>query len=197
MRVAPVGLIDHDAPFDLGSKCAALTHGHPSGHLPAGFLAAMMTEVMRGRSIEQGIERASTKLGDTPGHEETRDAVRAALALVAQGSVTPERLETLGGGWTGEEALAIALASVLSAHTFEEAVLRAVNHSGDSDSTGSIAGQIFGLLVGVEWIPERWLAQLELRREIETIAEDLYRAFCVSDASDDEGVYDWERYPGW
>lgn len=49
----------------------------------------------------------------------------------------------------------------------------AVNHSGNSDSTGAITGNICGALYGVDSIPARWLDQLELRNEIEMLANDL------------------------
>jgi ADP-ribosylglycohydrolase len=97
----------------------------------------------------------------------------------------------LGGGWVGEEALAIALYSALVAEDdFARAVRLAVNHSGDSDSTAAIAGNLVGLMVGVEGIPSAWLDGLELREEIEAVAADLYSGFQESDG--------WfQRYPGW
>ena len=48
----------------------------------------------------------------------------------------------LGEGWTGDEALAIALYAAASADSVEDAVRIAANHDGDSDSTASIAGQL-------------------------------------------------------
>ena len=38
----------------------------------------------------------------------------------------------------------------------------AVNHSGDSDSTGAIAGNILGAYLGMSGIPKDWLKSLEL-----------------------------------
>jgi ADP-ribosylglycohydrolase len=119
------------------------------------------------------------------------------VALAQAGTITPERLETLGGGWVGEEALAIALASVLAAQdSFERGVLLAINHSGDSDSTGAIAGNILGVLLGATAIPRSWLERLELRSEIEQVAADLHTHF---NRRDELGSppRDWERYPGW
>ena len=97
----------------------------------------------------------------------------------------------MGEGWVGEEALAIALYSALSASDdFARGVLLAVNHSGDSDSTGAITGNLLGLSLGIEAIPSQWLDELELRAEIQAVAEDLYEGGDESDA--------WRtRYPGW
>jgi ADP-ribosylglycohydrolase len=80
----------------------------------------------------------------------------------------------LGGGWVGEQALAIAVCCALTAEDFAEGVLRAVNHSGDSDSTGAICGNLLGAQLGEEAIPAAWLAELELREAIARLADDLF-----------------------
>jgi len=64
----------------------------------------------------------------------------------------------------------------------------AVNHSGDSDSTGSITGNILGAILGKEAIPDDWLNQLELAGVINQIGNDLFTAF--------EGSENWlKNYP--
>ena len=80
----------------------------------------------------------------------------------------------LGQGWVAEEALAIGIwAALLNPTDTRQALLDAVNHSGDSDSTGAIAGYIIGAANGVESIPKEWLEHLELRDLIEKQAEEL------------------------
>jgi ADP-ribosyl-[dinitrogen reductase] hydrolase len=61
----------------------------------------------------------------------------------------------------------------MRARNFTEGVLMAVNHSGDSDSTGSLTGNLLGALFGVEAIPRHWLDKLELHDVIERLATDL------------------------
>jgi ADP-ribosylglycohydrolase len=79
----------------------------------------------------------------------------------------------MGKGFVAEEALAMGLYCALSARDFEDGIILAVNHSGDSDSTGSITGNLLGAAAGVEAIPDRWLLNLELRTTIEALADDL------------------------
>jgi ADP-ribosylglycohydrolase len=81
----------------------------------------------------------------------------------------------------------------LVARDFRQGVILAVNHDGDSDSTGSITGNILGALHGVQAIPEVWLEPLELRHVIAEMADDLY-AFKSWDVEDDRV---WEKYPGY
>jgi len=69
----------------------------------------------------------------------------------------------LGGGWVGEEALAIAVYCCLKyPYNIKKALTAAVNHSGDSDSTGAVAGNILGAYLGMDAIPKDWFDRLEL-----------------------------------
>jgi len=191
MRVAPIGLAASD-PFGLAVETARLTHGHPAGYLSAGVLALIINGLMQGNYLEAAICAALSALEQYPGHEDTREAVCRALALAQSSALDADSVSTLGRGWVGEEALAIALFCALKAEDFQTGVLAAVNHSGDSDSTGAICGNILGTRFGVEAISERWLANLEAREVIEQLAHDFISAFI---AEDDLGCCSEERYP--
>jgi ADP-ribosylglycohydrolase len=90
----------------------------------------------------------------------------------------PEAIESQGGGWVGNEALAISLyCALVSGGDFMHGVRLAVNHSGDSDSTGSITGNILGALRGEHSIPLEWLEHLELMDVINQVGNDLFSTF--------------------
>jgi len=112
---------------------------------------------------------------------------------------SPDAVARLGDGWTAEEALAIGVYCALGTRNFEEGVVLAVNHSGDSDSTGLLTGHLLGAVQGLSAIPERWLAPLELRDVLEQIADDLLLSGSpVRFADEDTPVMRafLERYPG-
>ncbi|NLE94783.1 MAG: hypothetical protein GX600_03730 [Dehalococcoidia bacterium] len=177
MRVAPAGLsFPPGQAFEHGVAFAAITHGHPSGFLPAGVLAYLIACLLEGEPLLQGLSRAVDELRRWPGHEETESRIAMALELASTGANHVEAIGRLGGGWVGEEALAIALYCALAGREdWETAVLMAVNHSGDSDSTGSITGAILGALHGMETLPQPWVARLESAAGIRAVARDLYR----------------------
>ncbi len=205
MRVAPVGLLGgtRDA-FVLGAETAALTHGHPSGYAAAGFLAAAVAVVFGGGgSLDDALDVASGRVRELDGFEETLAAVDGARELARTGGApSPERVESLGAGWVAEEALAIAVYCALVAPDLRSALLLAVNHSGDSDSTGAITGNLRGVLEGEAAIPFEWVAGLELREVVEAVADDLADAFHGEGVGGeyepvDERVARWlSRYPG-
>lgn len=191
MRIAPVGLARFRDPFGVGCELAALTHGHPSGYLAAGYLAQVVAAVIDGATLPEACDAAARRLSREPGHQDTLAAVDAAVALAAHGHPSSRAVESLGRGWVAEEALAIGLYCALVAEDFAHGVLLAVNHGGDSDSTGAIAGNLLGLLAGVNGIPAPWREGLELRDVIETVADDLWAHFRteVPPACDDVGRY--------
>lgn len=173
MRVAPIGLVSGIDPFTVAAEAASITHGHPSGYLSAGALAVIVAEVFAGTPLPEAVDLAMDRLGRFRGHDETLRAVRAAVELAGrEPRPTAEVVEQLGGGWVGEEALAIAIYAALTAEDLAAGILVAVNHSGDSDSTGAIAGNILGAHLGAGAIPGALLDQLVERPVVQEVAED-------------------------
>lgn len=173
---------------------AALTHGHPSGYLSGGVLAVLIFALADGATLMEALDHAKSLLVSHRGHEETLQALDDAVRLSTAGISHPEAIRRLGEGWVAEEALAISLYCALVAESFEQAIIVAVNHDGDSDSTGAIAGNILGTALGVNAIPERWLKPLELKPVIEAIAGDLWSCKEWTSYSGDNRL--WDRYPG-
>ena len=202
MRSAPFGLIaprPYDSPercFRYAIDCAVLTHGHPTGYLAAGTFAAIVRCLVEGSSLPDAVDRAVSILKTYEQHEETLTAVDAAVALASAGDPSAEQVERLGGGWIAEEALAIGLYCALvhlEPTRFRDALLLAVNHSGDSDSTGSIAGNLLGTLHGETALPAAWLFQLEGRGTMLQLADD----FALEQTQSDQLHGEYGPYTGW
>lgn len=86
-----------------------------------------------------------------------------------------EAIRELGQGWVAEETLAIAIYCTLKySNDFDKALIASVNHSGDSDSTGAVTGNILGTYLGLSGIPEKYLKNLELKNVILELADDLF-----------------------
>jgi ADP-ribosyl-[dinitrogen reductase] hydrolase len=203
MRVAPVGMLcartdtgGYSSAFATGVDVSRLTHGHRSGCLAGGFFAELIAcaLVLDDRPLRRAIAEVREILRRHDDHAEVLLAVDKAVTLAdTPGEATPERVESLGAGWTAEEALAISLYVSLVARDFDHGVRLAVNHSGDSDSTGSLVGNLLGAMWGAQAIPQRWLDQLELREVIEQLARDV----ASLRGGDFDAGKSSTRYPGW
>lgn len=194
MRVAPVGLAPVDAGevYRLGCDLAALTHGHPAGYVAAGALALILHRILEGDPLATAVAAALDALDrEDQGGRLCADALDRAMSLVESERPSARVVARLGAGWVAEEALAIAVYSALATDDFAESVLLAVNHSGDSDSTGSITGQILGATLGADAIPPSLLDGLGLRDVVERVAGDFHDVFY------EDRVFPAGEYPGW
>ncbi len=181
MRVAPAGLagragLSGGDPFTLGGQAAALTHGHPSGYLAAAAFAQMISDLVRGRGLPETVSTAIGRL-QAQGEAEVSMALAAAVLTASGGPPSTEAMVRLGAGWVAEEALAVAVYCALTATDFRSGVLLAVNHGGDSDSTGAICGNLLGARLGAGAIDAVLLDGLEGREVITQVADDLYDVF--------------------
>ena len=189
MRVAPVGLF-YNEPEHMAvwaAECAALTHGHPLGYIPAAGLAYIVCRCAYGisddksspiRAIEGIVRECATALPRLfPDHPNASayaaDLLVRACDLANGNASDPDCIAQLGQGWVGEEALAIAaFSAVRHADDFGAAIRSAANHSGDSDSTAAICGNIVGAARGLSAIGEEWTRNLELFDVIMEVARD-------------------------
>lgn len=132
--------------------------------------------IVSGLSLNESISKALSVLKTRQHHKECSETINLALSYASDKTIkpSPEIVQLIGAGWVAEEALAISIYCALAADgDFKKGVRLAVNHSGDSDSTGAMTGNILGALLGKHGIPLRWLQELELRYVIEEIAQDL------------------------
>jgi len=192
MRVAPAGLVFRTEPaFEMGMEFGAITHGHPSGYLPAGALASIIASIIDGEDLETAVSDSIKILESQRKHEESSTSVKQAKELAESDLKDIDAICRLGEGWVGEEALAISVYCALKYRDdFRRAVIAAVNHSGDSDSTGAITGNILGAYLGLSAIPGAWVEKLELKDVILQVADDLLTGY--------EESGEWrERYPGY
>ena len=175
MRVAPVAVrfahqrVSAQDVARLAAQAAAVTHGHPLGYIPAAFLAGLILRILRGEELRGAVQRARHDLfanfDDDADLRTFLERIDAAVALADDGTIADDldAIRALGAGWVAEETVAIALYCVLRHAAFADAIVAAVNHDGDSDSTGAVAGNIMGALTGLTGIGEAFLAPLELK----------------------------------
>ena len=187
MRIAPVGLYFGDsrmAPLAvdlMGADVAALTHGHEMGYIPAAMLVHIVRLVSHNDEITLKDAVLDSKIAmemlfpdakDLPGFLKLVDK---AVELSESDLADLEAIHKLGKGWLGDEALAISIYCALKHRDdFDKALIAAVNHSGDSDSTGAITGNILGAYLGLSKIPKKYTDNLELVDVLTELADDLY-----------------------
>lgn len=185
------------------AQIAACTHKHPLGFLPAALLGMFIYKITMlsvdevKNSVEQLVEDCLQVLDAIYIDQYVQDKdylkalTRKAMRLALSDVPDAEAIAQLGEGWVAEETWAIALfAAVRHLDSVEEALIASVNHDGDSDSTGSVTGNIMGAIYGYEHIKAANLLcpkgkeledTIELADVIVSIADDLTTGCIISE----------------
>ncbi len=198
MRVAPAAFWD---PWDYsrevctaGAEIAAMTHGHLMSSICTAAFVNLLEKLLGGiclkKAAEEVLDLSDLLLWDTWGGNydkmnhyrdraemvEFKEIMDKAVSLSKSSLTDREAIEAIGEGWVAEETLAIAVYCVLKHEgDFAAAVTAAVNHGGDSDSTGAVAGSLMGAACGYSRLPKHWLERLEAKEILDRLALELAR----------------------
>ena len=186
MRVAPIALyyqMDIDQLDMEGAQLAAITHGNSLGYMPAAVLVHVINRIVFPPAGEkQSLKEIVLEARDTAARifagdshlDQLTEIIDLAVMLSENDDDDLANIHKLGEGWVGEETLGIALYCALKyQNDFSAGIIAAVNHSGDSDSTGAVTGNILGALLGYQAIEDKWKKDLELSDVILEIADDI------------------------
>lgn len=184
MRVAPVGLYMHPGArmedvIYLAAEAAAITHGHPYGYLTAAVFAGMVYQLVNSYAEEiklalfRALKTCAVVFAESEYMTSLSEKLKEAADLTKENIPEKDAISRLGEGWVAEEALAIAVYCAIK-HPDDpaQALCSAVNHSGDSDSTGAITGNLVGARCGYAALPENLLRGLELSEVLRELAEE-------------------------
>lgn len=193
MRIAPIplyGAVDNRMNLTeicrLAAETSKLTHRHPLGYIPSAFLSYVICRLVQDEhpnrdSLKAYIYEGLNKVKEM--YAEYLEDVNLFVKLIEDAVLYSESPaddvrtieDKLGGGWVAEETVAIAVyCSLAHFNDFEKAIVAAVNHGGDSDSTGAVTGNLLGTVIGYEALPDFYKNNLELHDAILHIADDLY-----------------------
>ena len=192
MRVAPLGVFnaahrhiyDYTDTAHLAGWAAEITHKHIASTFASGLLATTIMNCISDKTVDQmqfffivtgGLVMMRESFPEHDGEWQEFDRlIRRALELGKSDVAEEDAIRELGEGWVGDEAIAIAVFSVIRhIENFEDCIVCAVNHDGDSDSTGAIAGNIIGAILGYSAIPSYYLENLEIEPILVSAADDL------------------------
>ncbi|MGB8929921.1 MAG: ADP-ribosyl-[dinitrogen reductase] hydrolase [Anaeromyxobacteraceae bacterium] len=155
MRMVPIALAtlgDDAALTRIAVEQAHLTHNHPLSDAASVLVGRLIHAACLGRSMR-------------------RLRLIAEEAAAAHPKLRFDRWDGRASGYV-IETLAAVLHCFFSTRSFEECVVEVVNHGGDADTTGAIAGAVAGAFYGPAELPRRWLKKLErpVAREVERLA---------------------------
>ncbi|MDY6826780.1 MAG: ADP-ribosylglycohydrolase family protein [Bacillota bacterium] len=178
MRVAPVGLFYHHA-FDLlidaASRQSIITHTHPWGREGA-VLQALAVALAVNSEFPLSPEKILAWLQEQEADDLYRQKLQEAENLLETDNAA-EIASVLGNGIEAFNAVPTAICCALHhPNSYADSVVEAISLGGDTDTIACMTGAISGAALGIEDIPEDWLAKLENRDYLDSLAVQLWEA---------------------
>jgi ADP-ribosyl-[dinitrogen reductase] hydrolase len=164
MRIAPIPCLYWRYPEiarQLAIKQSYATHASVLAASACDFLCLILCDLIRGASFEEALSVAGR-------YEFAPDIRRIAL-----GHWADKKLDEISSSGFVVHTLEAACWCVWHTHSFEDALIKAVNLGEDADTVAAVTGQIAGALYGKNAIPVRWLDVLLHREKIENVASAL------------------------
>lgn len=166
MRCAPLGVAFHGSDADriveISRQSSAITHADPRCTSACALLNLVVAGWMN--DLAEPIERAIEHVA----HEAPEELIEAVRADPG----SPEEPDVIVSGYV-VDTLQVALYEAQRAESAEEAIVRAVNRGGDTDTLGAVTGALVGARFGSEALPERWLAEIDVVDKLEELADEL------------------------
>jgi len=185
MRIAPVGLVYHnknDEPLKKAVFDAVqCTHTHPEG-VDGALVQAKAVAILTNIDNTADFDPMSflEKLCQIAEVEIIKKKILYLKEVLKKDIDDETAIGFLGNGIRASEAVSCALLATVKYHSTPEAtVIKSVNFGGDTDTIGAMTGAQMGALHGTDWIPSRWVDNMENREfgrdYIVKLAADLSR----------------------
>lgn len=177
MRILPLVFYLLDKPiverFEITRRVASITHGHIRSTIACFYYLEFARNIFKRKSkrqiyriLQKEVSQHLAKLA-----LDTTEIAHFDRLLKADISNLPE--DAISSNGYVVYTLEAAVWSLMTTCSYEEAVLRAVNLGGDTDTTAAVVGGLAGLIYGIDNIPVHWLQPLARREDIENLAERL------------------------
>ncbi|MBD2560975.1 ADP-ribosylglycohydrolase family protein [Nostoc sp. UIC 10607] len=179
MRILPMAYCHRS--FTLSELLArvhdvsAITHAHARSQMACGIYISIAVALLEGADLQtaylQGLQDIQTIYS-------VREFLleKPHFGRVFSGEIAKVPVEEINSGGYVIDTLESSLWCLLNSSSYSEAVLKAVNLGGDTDTTAAVTGGLAGIYYGVENIPRQWMNQIARKQDIIYLAERFARA---------------------
>ncbi|OYE06513.1 ADP-ribosylglycohydrolase family protein [Nostoc sp. 'Peltigera membranacea cyanobiont' 232] len=179
MRILPMAYCHRS--LTLGELLArvhdvsAITHAHARSQMACGIYISIAVALLEGADLQTAYLQA---LQDIQTIYSVREFLleKPHFGRIFSGEIGKLPVEEINSGGYVIDTLESSLWCLLNSSSYSEAVLKAVNLGGDTDTTAAVTGGLAGIYYGVENIPQKWMNQIARRQDIIYLAERFTRA---------------------
>lgn len=156
-------------------EVSSITHAHFRSVLACFIYVEIAIQILNGDTIEKayaGMQKTIHAFVKEQGFNEKEVNI---FGRILSDNIGNHPVESIHSGGYVLHTLEASLWCLLNSNDYKEAVLKAVNLGGDTDTTACVAGGLAGLLYGYDAIPKEWINELARKTDIDDLSEKLYQ----------------------
>jgi len=185
--------MDVDARFKIVKEVSSITHAHIRSVLSCFFYLEFARCLYKGLSIKVALGEAIEAFLDKVKREDIKLVELHGFARILMDDFDKLPKEEIESSGYVIHTLEASLWCLMTTDNYKDAVLKAVNLGGDTDTTAAVTGALAGLIYGIEGIPDSWLNQIARLEDIEQLIDQFCEKYdgrrkstCVGDQPDPE-----------
>jgi ADP-ribosylglycohydrolase len=175
MRIIPVSLRFASRPtrelLERVHRASAITHRHARSQTACGFFSLLVRALLEERPVKEAFAQALRDFREFYEGDPYWAAELDYFQLLLAGDLERRPVGEIDSSGYVIHTLTASAWCLLTTSDYRECVLKAVNLGGDTDTTGSVAGGLAGVVYGVQAIPAEWIAGLARRDDLNELFE--------------------------
>lgn len=154
-------------------QVSCITHAHLRSQMACGIYISIAVSLLEDAdklqaAYLQGLQQINNIYSSSEYASEMRY-----FARVFSGEIAHLPVEEIRSSGYVVDTLEASLWCLLNSSSYAEAVLKAVNLGGDTDTTAAVTGGLAGIYYGMENIPPDWIKQIARKQDIINLAARL------------------------
>lgn len=174
MRILPIAFLkqqlDDEKFIKLIEDVSTLTHGHNRTKLACIIYTVFVSELIQGKEKKKAFDKAIAFVNKFC-KEKYLDEFKNFKKIISGEIIEYSEKSIKSTGYVIDTLEAVVWL-FFNSTSYEEAVLKAVNLGGDTDTIAAIVGGLSGIYYGINNIPNRWVQNIIRKHEIKELIDN-------------------------
>jgi ADP-ribosylglycohydrolase len=170
MRILPLVILlknlSKENRFNLVKEVSSITHAHNRSIISCFYYLEFALQIMEGKDKFEIYENLKITVSEFLNSKEIYSDELIHFDRLLNRNLHELEEELIQSGGYVIQTLEASIWCLLTTNNYEEAVLKAVNLGGDTDTTGAVTGGLAGLIYGFESIPKTLVVSIRKRNKI-------------------------------
>ncbi len=151
-------------------EVSCITHAHLRSQMACGIYISIAISLLEGEKPQAAYEKGLEKIQAIYSARKYANQI-SYFERVFSGEIGKLSVDEIQSSGYVIHTLEASLWCLLNSSSYAEAVLKAVNLGGDTDTTATVTGGLAGIYYGIDNIPKEWIEQIARKQEIMDLAE--------------------------